>query len=188
MRKPVLIAAAVGVFAVAGVSACGTGTTTSKASDSSDSSSASVETVKEQGPTTAKVGKTIELSSDLLGEKTAASVTVANPKTYTVEPGEYGSKPEKGVYLVVDVAVVGKEGAYNANPYNFKFVAADGSVTEQAFVSNFKPALNSVDLNAGQKTNGKMAFDVPKSAITGGKIQIDGLNGDYNKPAAYWTL
>jgi hypothetical protein len=29
---------------------------------------------------------------------------------------------------------------------------------------------------------------VPKAALVGGRIQIDGIGFDYDKPAAYWAL
>jgi methionine-rich copper-binding protein CopC len=142
----------------------------------------------EKTTTTAKVGQTVTLTNKLLDEKTAIEVTVAKPKQYAKEPGEFGSKPEKGVFLVVDVTVVCKEGTYSANPFNFKFVAKDGTASEGAFTASFKPALNATDLSAGQKVAGKIVFDIPKAALTSGKIQIDGVGLDYDKPAAYWAL
>ncbi|BCJ77439.1 hypothetical protein CS0771_69830 [Catellatospora sp. IY07-71] len=141
-------------------------------------------------PTTAvgKLGQTITLTSELLGDKTVVEVAVSNAKQHTKEPGSFGSKPEKGVFLALDVTVVCKQGTYHANPFNFKFVAKDGTVSELALTIGFKPELDAVDLSAGQKTSGKIVFDVPKAALTGGRIQIDGVGLDMDKPAAYWAL
>src|SRR5262245_58711027 len=89
--------------------ACGSG-----AGDTSSSVSGGQGTTVEPAaePTTAvgKIGQTITLASEPLGDKTAVEVTVANAKQYTKEPGSFGSKPEKGVFLVLEVTVVCKEG------------------------------------------------------------------------------
>ena len=61
-------------------------------------------------------------------------------------------------------------------------------VSDVAFTAGFKPALHVTELAAGQKVAGKIAFDVPKAALAGGRIQIDGIGFDYDKPAAYWAL
>ena len=183
MRKIVITGLA--VLAAFGI-ACGSGDTDSsvKGGEGQQIDSAA----PEKTTTTAKVGQTITLTNKLLDEKTAIEVTVAKPKQYTKEPGEFGSKPDKGVFLVLDVTVVCKEGTYSANPFNFKFVAKDGTASEIAITVAFKPQLDATDLSAGQKVTGKIAFDIPKSAITGGRVQIDGVGLDYDKPAAYWAL
>ncbi|MEV4411018.1 DUF4352 domain-containing protein [Catellatospora sp. NPDC049609] len=185
-RKQFLLTLAATVTA-ATMLACGAG-----AGDTSSSVSGgdakSVEAAPEPTTAVGKVGQTITLSSELLGDKTAVEVTVTNPKQHTKEPGSFGSKPEKGVFLVLDVTVVCKQGTYHANPYNFKFVAKDGTVFEGAFTIGFKPGLDATDLATGQKTAGKIVFDVSKAALTGGRVQIDGVGLDSDKPAAYWTL
>lgn len=147
-----------------------------------------VETAAQAKATTAKVGQKITLSNDGLGDKTAVDITVANPKQYAKEPGDFGSKPEHGVFLVLDVTVVCTEGTYSANPFNFTFVAKDGTVSEGAFTVNFKPSLNATDLSTGQKVAGKIAFDLPKAALKDGRVQIKGIGLDFDKPAAYWAL
>ncbi|GAA1601933.1 DUF4352 domain-containing protein [Catellatospora bangladeshensis] len=167
--------------------ACGAGSGDTSSSVTGGDGTA-VEAAPEKTTATAKVGQTVTLTRDGLGEKSVVEVTVANAKQHSKEPGEYGSKPEHGVFLVLDVTVVCKDGTYHANPFNFKFVAKDGTVSEGAFSVGFKPDLNATDLSSGQKVAGKIVFDVPKAAITGGRIQIDGMGFDYDKPAAYWAL
>ena len=183
MRKPLLL----GLAALAALTiACSTGDTSSSVTggDAQD-----VATAESGAKTTAKakLGQTVTLTNDSLGDKTVVDVTVANAKQYAKEPGDFGSEPENGTFLVLDVTAVCKGGSYHVNPFNFKFVAKDGTVTEGAFVS-FKPDLRATDLSKGQKAAGKIAFDVPKAAIKGGKIQIDGVGFDFDKPAAFWTL
>ncbi|GAA1796732.1 hypothetical protein GCM10009682_18020 [Luedemannella flava] len=167
--------------------ACSSGGGTTSSVSGGEEQSAPAE-AKEKTTTTAKVGQKVTLTSDILGEKTVVEVTVANAKQYKVEPGDFGSKPEHGVFLVLDVTVVCKDGTYHANPFNFKFVAKDGTVAEIALTIGFKPTMSAADLSAGQKTNGKIVFDVPKDAVADGKIQIDGTGLDYDKPAAFWAL
>ncbi len=184
MRKIAIL----GLAAVAALAiACGTGSQTG-----SSVSGGKGQTVDSAPPTrsttTAKVGQTVTLTNDLAGDKTTVNVTVASPKQYSKEPGDFGSTPEHGLYLVLDVTVVCKQGTYSANPFNFKFVAKDGTVSEGAMTVSFTPALNATDLSAGQKVAGKIAYDIPKTALSGGRVQIDGIGLDYDQPAAFWAL
>lgn len=165
--------------------ACGSGGTNSSVSSGKGQK---VGAASEKATTTAKVGQTVTLSNSLLSDKTTIAVTLANPKQYTREPGEFGSKPEKGVFLTVDVTAVCKEGSYDVNPLNFKFVAKDGTASDYAPTLGFKPVLDATSISAGQKVSGKLVFDIPKSAVSGGRIQIDGVGLDFDKPAAYWAL
>ncbi|MFC7483021.1 DUF4352 domain-containing protein [Luedemannella flava] len=168
--------------------ACSSGNGDTKSSVTGGSSQNVESAATEKTTATAKVGQTVTLTNDTLGDKTTVEITVANPKQFAVEPGDFGSKPDHGVFVVFNVTVVCKQGTYSANPFNFKFVAKDGTVSEGALTVNFKPALNATDLSSGQKVAGKIVFDVPKAAISGGKVQVDGVGLDFDKPAAYWAL
>ncbi|GAA4243268.1 hypothetical protein GCM10022255_001630 [Dactylosporangium darangshiense] len=176
--------AALTVFSLA----CGAGSGNTGSSVTGGDGKSVEAAAPQESTAVAKVGQTVTLTRDGLGDKTVVDVTVTNAQQSTKEPGDYGSKPEHGVFLALDVTVVCKEGTYDANPFNFKFVAKDGTVSEGAFASGFKPALHATDLSAGQKVAGKIVFDVPQAAIAGGRIQIDGIGLDYDKPAAYWAL
>jgi hypothetical protein len=90
--------------------------------------------------------------------------------------------------LVLDATVVCAEGTYMASPFSFTFIAADGTAYDSAITVGFKPSLDTINLNPGQRTAGKVVFDVPQAAVTGAKIQIDGIGLDVNEGAAYWTL
>lgn len=185
-RKQLLLTLAAAVTA-ATMLACGAGSgDTSSTVSGGDGKSA--EAAPQATTAVGKVGQTITLNSEFLGDKTVVEVTVGGAKQHTKEPGAYGSKPEHGVFLVLDVTAVCKQGKYHANPFNFKFVAKDGTVTEQALAIGFKPELHGTDLAAGQKTAGKIVFDVSKAALAGGRIQIDGVGLDSDTPAAYWAL
>lgn len=184
-RKHMLATIAVTTAAVTAL-ACGGGSGTK--SSVSGGHGTGVKTAAPEKATTAKVGQTVTLTSNDLGDKTVVEVTVANAKQYSKEPGDFGSKPEHGVFLVLNVTALCKEGTYSPNPLNFKFVAKDGAVSEGAFSGAFNPQLEATDLAAGQKASGKIVFDVSKASMTGGRIQIDGVGLDFDQPAAYWTL
>src|SRR5258707_9089550 len=80
--------------------ACASGGTTSSSAGGTTQTG-----VPEQSTTTttAKVGQTVTLTNNGLGQKTTVEVTVASAKQYTKEPGDFGSTPEHGVFLVLDV-------------------------------------------------------------------------------------
>jgi len=83
------------------------------------------------------------------------------------------------------VLAVGKTGTYHANPFNFKFVAADGTVSEATFAS-VKPLLNATDLQAGQKVEGNVIFDLKQGAEKGGKVALKDPLGSAD--VGYWTV
>lgn len=183
MRKLPLI----GLAALAAlVIACSSGSGTTSGVSGGGGGDQPVATDEAPKTVTAKMGEKVTLTHELLGDKTVVDVTVANPKQYTKD-GDF-LKPEHGLFIVFDVTVVCQEGTYHANPFNFKFVAGDGSAFDGALTVSFKPDLGAVDLNKGQKTSGKISFDVSKEALNGGKVQIDGIGLDYDQPAAYWAL
>jgi uncharacterized protein DUF4352 len=182
---PALAVSAATLVALTGL-ACGAGDgkTTSSASGSP---APGVSQQATPGPAKAKMGQTITLTSELLGDVTKVTITLRGAKQAAREPGSFGSKPEKGVYLVVTADIAAVTGTYDANPYSFKFVAADGTVYEPAFAT-FPPALHSTGLSAGQKTSGTVVFDVPKAALAGARVQVAGIGLDYDEPGAYWAL
>ena len=185
MRNKLVLAglAALAAFGIA----CGSGSGDTTGTVSGDGQSGAP--AAGDGPVTAAIGQTITLTSTLLGSTDKVEVTLANPRQFTEDPEGSGFiKPDNGVYLVLDGTVVCVEGTYYASPFNFTFVAADGTVYDAAFTIGFKPQLDTINLNPGQRTAGSVVFDVPESAIAGGKIQIDGLGLDTMEGAAYWTL
>jgi Domain of unknown function (DUF4352) len=142
------------------------------------------------GPETVPMGTnlTFEQEDDFAGDLTF-EVTVANPVVTPQDEGDYPIDATNGTYVVVEVvaAVTDGAGSYHANPYNFRFVAADGTVFESTF-GTFNPALNATDLAAGQRAAGRVVFDVPENAVAGGKVQLDDIGLDYGEPLAYWAM
>jgi hypothetical protein len=141
------------------------------------------------GPVTAAIGQTITLTNTLLNTTDKVEITLTDPRQASNDPGSSGfNKPSNGVYLVVMATIVCTEGTYIASPFDFTFVAADGTVHDPTFTLGFEPHLDSITLNAGQRTAGNVVFDVPKAAITGAKIQVGGIGLDALEAAAYWAL
>jgi hypothetical protein len=141
------------------------------------------------GPVTAAIGQTVTLTNTLFDSTDAVEITLADAQQHAEDPGAYGfGAPDNGVYLVVNVTVVCTQGTYFASSFNFTFVAADGTVYDTALVLGFEPQLQTIDLSSGQRTAGSIAFDVPPAALTGGRIQVDGIGLDSTEPAAYWAL
>lgn len=129
--------------------------------------------------------------TDVNGNETAVEVVVGNPITADREPVEYGMEPTRGLFLVLDVnvRVTGGDGTYSASPYEFKFVAGDGTVSETTFVGPaFGPELPYSDLSAGQQIAGSIGFDIAPGQEVGGRIQINDSGENYGEPFAYWAL
>jgi hypothetical protein len=151
------------------------------------------------GPTTVAMGQSIDVVIDAEFEqgKTYATVTLANPTTAEVEPGEFGMEPTNGLFLVVDanVAVLANsQGTFAIADFDFTFVGGDGSVYEVGFATEFGPTLDAelltldAKLSAGQKASGKLVFDIPHDKLAGGKVQLVDTYEDYGEPLAFWTL
>jgi hypothetical protein len=176
-NKFVIISLAVlAAFAIA----CGSATTGSSVTGNGQTGTAN----GNQGPATAAIGQTITLTDS----STSVTITLANAKQYTSNPNNSFDQPQNGVYVVVNATIVCTKGTYDVNPVNFKFVGGDGSAYDPGIAVGFDPMLNLVTLNPGQKSVGNIVFDVTQAAVSGAKIQVDGIGLDYNQPAAYWTL
>jgi len=188
MRKK--IAVAVG-FVLAGIVAIGCGSAGNDTVTPGQANVVASDTEQSaEGPASTKIGTPLTLHKDQLGDKLDITITVSNSKTYTKEPGDYGSKPKNGIFLVVNVAAqvaAGGTGSYHLNPFNFGFVAGDGTVYDygSGMLATFPNDLDSADLQAGQKKSGTVVFDIKKTDMTGGKISLKGWD---SSQIGYWTL
>jgi hypothetical protein len=133
---------------------------------------------------TVPVGQPLTLNRNILGTKTAATITVSKLRT-GVKSGNQFQKAEKGQYIVVDVAVQVTEGKLTLTQGSFKLVGADGTVFDTT-VPVVEPDLGFSDLSAGQKTSGAITFDAAVGAEKGGKIALTDLFADGD--AGYWSL
>jgi cytoskeletal protein RodZ len=143
-----------------------------------------------QAPTTVPMGTklTFDQTDSFSGDLTF-EVTVANPVVTPQDESEYPMDATNGTFVAVEVvaAVPEGEGTYSAGTYNFRFVAADGTVFESTYAT-FDPQLPTTDLAAGQRAAGRVVFDIPANAVAGGKVQLDNVGAAYGEPLAFWAM
>jgi uncharacterized protein DUF4352 len=168
--------------------ACGSGGktgTTSEPGISSGEPTAATPTATSAAPVaTVPAGQPLVVTRDVFGTMTVVEVTVSDVKAGV--KGDQFTKPQRGQFVTAKVAVLAKEGKYQASPYSFKLVGPDGSVFDSSLLSVARPDLPSSELSAGQRTSGYVTFDAAVGAEKGGRIALkDWLaEGD----AGYWKL
>lgn len=177
-------AAIIGLAALAAVTiACGAGESTVSGSDTEADPPAAAESNTGTQQLTKKVGETLTVSND----STAVNYTLA--KVEQKASDSLGLKPNRGVYLLVQLNVQVTKGDAFVCSCELSFVAKDGTVSEETFASfDGRPTFQSADVAAGQKTSGWIIFDVPKAAVKGGKIQLKVTNLLADNEYAYWAL
>jgi Domain of unknown function (DUF4352) len=145
------------------------------------------------GPETVPLGTPVPFTIEDMfqGGELDVTVNVANVRTATREPVDYGMEPVRGLFVVVDVAVevaAGGSGSYHVNPLNFKIVAADGTALESSWAMAWQPLLQPVDLSAGQRTAGTVVFDVAPGQEVGARIQLDDMGANWGEPFVFWQM
>jgi hypothetical protein len=131
---------------------------------------------------TAKVGETIVW--DRRGFEAEWTIVSIEQKAVA----EFNQRPTRGTFLLARLTVAQKQGSAFACACTLQFVAPNGRLYQPDF-NTFADheRFQSQNVAAGQSLDGWVAFDVPVTAVTGGKIQWspnlidDGLRG-------YWVL
>ena len=126
MRVFPLLAAPLAVLLIA----CGASTS----GNSSSAGAAAGGTVQATAPATVKAGETLTLTESVFGSSTKVSITLSNVRA-GVKPSNQFDKPQKGQYIVADVAVVVNEGKFSISSGSFKLVAADGTAYNTTFMT-----------------------------------------------------
>ncbi|MBB5872992.1 hypothetical protein F4553_006426 [Allocatelliglobosispora scoriae] len=147
-----------------------------------DAGAPSAEAAPPGGPATVKAGTQVPITTSL--DKNL-KVTVRGMKTGVRSSNQFDDDTGERGYITVDIEIVFVDGAdtYLAEPSDFKLIAADGTVYEsETFIAGISGNLDTVTLNPGQKTSGKIVFDAPKAAAKGAKVQYV----DFGKAAAFW--
>ena len=140
--------------------------------------------------TTAPTAKTAQLGQTLIFTGafggTEIHYTLAADKTYTTST-RFDLKPEKGVFFAVAATIEAKKGSAFATPIDFALIAADGTVYEPSGSLGFANALETTQINEGQRKAGLVVFDVPQAALAKAKIE---LRADFfsSGDAGYWQL
>lgn len=169
--------------------ACGAGTSTRSGGVQSDTAAGSAApgesaAAEQTGPATVKIGEPLTLTEDVFGSKTVAVITLSNFKT-GYKSGNQFDKSQKGQYVIADIAVAVTAGKFSISSGDFKLVAADGTAYDPTYVSTV-PMFMASDLTPGQKSSGKIAFDIAKGAEKGAKVALKNLLAEGD--AGYWTL
>lgn len=173
-------------LALVTVLACGTGTTTTTGGDGG---APGVSVAPTAAAKVYKLNEAVNIKEDFLGDVTEYVVTIKSAKAFAKEPGTYGDKPKNGEFLVLDVLVqvkVAGDTTYVSDS-DFKFVGADGTLYANAYQMGFGDTLSASELRAGQKSSGKVLFDLPKGAWKTGKVQFAAsfMAAD---ATCFWTL
>lgn len=115
----------------------------------------------------------VKIGSPLVDERDGFKATYVLSKPEQKTADEFGIKPKRGVYLLVYMQASVQEGSDYICSCNLQFVGPDGTVYEENF-STFagKDSITANDVGKGQKIAGWTSFDIPKKALTGGKIQL----------------
>ena len=97
-----------------------------------------------------------------------ADVYVTQILRATVEPGEYGSAPERAYFLVIRVKAVGLGAPVSVNTFDFFATGNDGSHSEDAsFSSSWGPSFASATIRKGEKIEGTIVYDIGAAAAHG---------------------
>ncbi len=124
------------------------------------------------GPQTLAIGEGLSVSStpDEEDQGAAGSATIKVTKVFTakVEPGEFGSKPDHGLFVVVRVLATGESGAVDFNPLDFYLSTSEGDHYEDPTYSDaWGPDFSSGTVHGGERLRGTIVYDVSKTARTG---------------------
>jgi hypothetical protein len=173
----IILLVIVGLFVIGGISNALTGgdeTSTSAATspvatEATEATEApDVTEPATSGPQILKVGETLSVSqsADTSGfadpAEGSADITVTKVGAATREPVDYGSKPERGWFVIVNVKATGTGGGLDVNPFDFYIKSPNGFKTEDStYSSEWGPTLESATLNKGEHVSGTLVFDVP---------------------------
>jgi hypothetical protein len=115
-----------------------------------------------EGPVIAQVGDTLEVSE---WDEPLGSITISDFQTSNRPHDDYGEGPTHGVFVIFSVTV---EAAASFEVYDgdFYVVAQDGTRYDLGDGNSYDAidyddALDWVELNAGEKKSGLLAFDLP---------------------------
>lgn len=127
------------------------------------------------------VGQTATITID---GSAAGTLTVTKVSTAVVEPGEFGSSPDRGLFLIVHLGAVGTGVPFDVNAFEFSVTGSDGTHYEDAtFSGAWGPEFSGTTLNSGEHSNGTLVFDVSRTAKHGKVIYAPNYDG---VPVATW--
>jgi len=134
------------------------------------------------------LGDTISTTSTSAAGGSKADWTVSADKQYRRTPDGY-TGPQNGTFYGIRVSVSVSSGSQYVYSDDFALIGPDGT-TYQATSSmySFPSALQGTTVNAGQKVSGLVVFDVPPTALAGGKIELRPDGQALSNGQAFWAL
>lgn len=90
-------------------------------------------------------------------------ITVKSFETRETACDEYGLPPDNGMYLIADVTVEVTEGTGSINPFDFTWVADDGTTADDfsgVFAGCGQDLDSAYDMRTGSVRSGTLVFDV----------------------------
>lgn len=115
-----------------------------------------------EGPTVAQIGEVLEVVE---GDKALGSITIAAVETSDRPFSSYGEGPSNGTFVTfsVDVSAQATFDVYDGDFYvladdGTRYDVGDGNAMDAV---DYDDTLGWVELNAGEKKSGLLAFDLP---------------------------
>lgn len=134
------------------------------------------------------LGDTISTTSTSAAGSSSTKWTVTADKQYRRSPDGYQS-PQNGVFYSVKVSVSVSEGSEYIFADDFALIGPDGSAYQAtSAMYGFPGALQGTTVGAGQNVSGLVVFDVPQSALAGGKIELRPDAQELSNGQAFWAL
>jgi hypothetical protein len=149
---------------------------------SSDTAPPETSEVPQEEPSVGKVGDTVTVTQE---GADAADITITSISVARVEPGSYGSTPERALFLVLRVSAEGTGSAFDVNPLDFYVAGSDGEHYEDATYSTaWGPSFESGTIHDGEHIKGTLVYDVSPKARHGKIVYAPNLA---ESPVATWT-
>ncbi len=121
-------------------------------------------------PPAMPLGTSLKVQNNIYGQTSAYTVTVSDLVAATTRYSEF-LPPDNGEYVSVKVEITCDAGKYNVNPLAFQLVTADGIAHEVTY-SAIEDELDAAELTTGEKTVGRVAFDIPPGDEKGATVAL----------------
>jgi hypothetical protein len=159
--------------------------------------------VPQPDPVPATLGTAATVTGrNLFGTKSATiEVTLSKPELITEVKQKTGVvvRPEKEVWAVFDVVLRGVEGTYEFNPLHFHVIPRSevaawrgkpfgGAKGAQPTAVSGIDTISFGSISPGNRLSGKLAFDVPRSALTDAAVVLRSLLLVDGAASAFWVL
>lgn len=162
MKKRYMLSV-ISVIALVGL-ACSSGSSSDETSDASEAATTASEEKTPDQWRTAPIGDPID-NGDVV-------VTVDN-LVFGVESGNSAFKAKNGVFATIDVSMEVTGDKYTVAATSWQLTAADGTTySAEVLVPGIDDVLEFQTLSTGQKTSGKVVFDVDEAVFGDDSVTV----------------